>query len=323
MTDIVKRRRVLALAGALAATTASAKVQAAGEPQEVALWPSTPPLSTGTNTGATAPAPGPERISAKGSITRITRPRLRVYRSARPNGAAALVISGGGYAHLEAGTESTPASRWLQSLGVTAFELIYRLPEDGWPRDAPFQDGQRALRIMRAEAATYGLRADRIGVLGFSAGGHLAGMLETRPQAERYAPLDKIDQASARPDFAGLIYPVITFMPPLDHTHSRREIVGEHPSAAESAAFSVERLVDSHTPPTFLAQASDDPISAIDNSRMMYAALQAAHVPSELHVFASGGHGWGMGRPGTETTRWPALFTAWAAKQGFFAAQTG
>ena len=309
---ILRRRQLLTLAGALAASTAGGPVRAADEPQEVALWPAAPP--------GTAPAPGPEKVSSKGSITRITHPRLRVYRPDKPNGAAALVIAGGGYAHIEAGSESTPASRWLQSLGVTAFELIYRLPEDGWPRDAPFQDGQRALRVMRARAAEDGLRDGRIGVLGFSAGGHLAGMLETRPQATRYPSQDQVDSLSARPDFAGLIYPVVTFMPPLDRTHSRREIVGDHPSEAESAAFSVERLVDGHTPPTFLAQATDDPISAIDNSRMMFAALQAAHVPSELHVFPSGGHGWGMGRPGTETTTWPNLFSAWAAKQGFFGA---
>jgi acetyl esterase/lipase len=292
------------------AASVGGRARAAGGPLEVALWPSMPP--------GTMPSPGPEKVSGKGSITKVTHPRLRVYRPERPNGTAMLVIAGGGYAHIEAGNESTPASQWLQSLGVTAFELIYRMPEDGWAHDAPFQDGQRALRIMRAGAAKDGLSGDRIGVLGFSAGGHLAGVLETTPQVARYAPQDEIDKVSARPDFAGLIYPVITFMPPLDHTHSRREIAGEHPSDAQSAAFSVEKLVDSHAPPTFLAQATDDPISAIANSKMMFAALQAAHVPSELHVFPSGGHGWGMGRPGTETMQWPSLFAAWASELGVF-----
>jgi len=308
----LSRRRALGLAAALAATTA-APAHADGAPADIALWPGAPPGPLSGN----VPMPGPETLSAKGAITRVSQPRLRVYRPATPNGAAILTIAGGGYTHIEVGMETTPASHWLQSLGVTAFELIYRMPQDGWPQAAPFQDGQRALRLIRAQAARYGLRADRIGVMGFSAGGHLAGMLETRPQASLYPPQDAADQLSARPDFAALIYPVVTFMPPLDHTRSRREIVGEHPSEAESAAFSVERLVDARTPPTFLAQASDDPISSVDNSKRMYAALEAAHVPAELHVFPSGGHGWGMGRPGSDTTTWPALFATWAKARGF------
>jgi len=305
------RRTLLGFAAALAATTV-VPARADDAPAEIALWPGAPP--------GVAPAPGPERLSEKGAITRVSKPRLRVYRPERPNGAAILTIAGGGYTHIEVGSESTPASRWLQSLGVTAFELIYRMPQDGWHQSAPFEDGQRALRLIRAQAATYGIRADRIGVMGFSAGGHLAGVLETEPQAKWYAPQDAIDQHSARADFAALIYPVITFMPPFDHTRSRREIVGEHPSEAESAAFSVERLVDNRTPPTFLAQANDDPISSIENSMRMFKALQAAGVTSELHIFGTGGHGWGMGKPGTQTTTWPALFAAWATKQGFFPA---
>jgi acetyl esterase/lipase len=301
----VNRRSFLGAATALLAS-GTARARALDAPREIDLW-SQPP--------GTAPSPGPERVSDKGALTHVTRPRLRVYRPDRPNGTAIVVIAGGGYAHLEAGPESTPVCRWLQSIGVAGFELIYRMPEDGWAPIAPFQDGQRAMRLVRSQAGAYGVHADRIGIMGFSAGGHLAGMTETRPQAELYPAQDAADRLSARPDFAALLYPVLTFMPPFDHTRSRREIVGTHPTEAESAAFSVERLVDAHTPPTFLAQASDDPISPIDNSRMMFAALQAAHVPSELHVFPSGGHGWGMGRPGTETTTWPTLFAAWATKQ--------
>jgi acetyl esterase/lipase len=308
----IGRRSLLATA---LVTAAASTACAQTAPEVIELWPSAPP-------GGPV-ATGPEQRSPKGSVTHVSRPRLIAYRPAHPNGTAAVVISGGGYAHIEAGTESTPACRWLQSSGTTAFELIYRLPEDGWSPLAPFQDAQRALRIVRSRAAAYGIDAARIGVIGFSAGGHLAGMTAVQPAAPRYPPVDAADAISARPDFAGLIYPVLTMMPPFDNTHSRREIVGLHPSDADSAAWSVERHVDAQTPPTFLAQAADDPISPIDNSLLMFGALRAAHVPAELHVFQSGGHGWGMGHPDSETRAWPALFAAWARRNAFLPAPAG
>lgn len=228
-----------------------------------------------------------------------------------------LVVAGGGYAHIAAGNESRPVCRWLQGLGVTGFELYYRLPQDGWPAVAPFQDAQRAMRIIRAHAAVFRLDLRHIGALGFSAGGHLVGMTAVRPTARLYSPIDATDLLSARPEFIGLIYPVLTMMPPFDHTRSRREILGEQPSVAASAAWSVERQVDTKTPPTFLAQAADDPISPVDNSLMMFQALRAAHVPAEMHIFQSGRHGWGMGKPGSEVRAWPALFAKWAEINGF------
>jgi len=299
-TTIARRSLV-----ALAAASVAARVRAEPAPQAIGLWPGAPPGGTGPS--------GPEHVSAKGSITNVSHPRLLAYRPAKPNGTAILVISGGGYAHIEAGTESTPCCRWLQSTATTAFELIYRLPGEGWPREAPFQDGQRAMRLIRANASAGGIDPARIGVIGFSAGGHLAGMTAALPDKQWYAPADAADAMSARPDFAGLIYPVLTMMPPYDRTHSRRSIIGEHPSDAESAAFSVERQVTERTPPAFLAQAADDPISPIENSLLMFAALRAAHVAAELHVFQSGGHGWGMGHPRTEVVTWPILFRNWAA----------
>jgi acetyl esterase/lipase len=296
-------------------TAAAARADAQPVPEILELWPSMPP-------GGPA-APGAEQRSPKGAVTGVSRPRLLVYRPAQPNGTAVIVMAGGGYVRVEAGPESTPACQWLQASGTTAFELIYRLPEDGWSPLAPFQDGQRALRIVRSRAASYGIDPTRIGVIGFSAGGHLAGMTAVRPAVLRYPALDSADTVSARPDFAALIYPVLTVMPPFDNTHARREIIGLHPSATDSEARSVERLVDGQTPPTFLAQAADDPISPVDNSLMMFSALRAAHVPAELHVFQSGGHGWGMGRPGTEERAWPTLFVSWAQRNAFLPPRTG
>lgn len=238
---------------------------------------------------------------------------MLAYPPEKPDGTAILVISGGGYVRIAARIESTPCCRWLQSTGVSAFELIYRLPPEGWPREAPFQDAQRAMRLIRAAASSQAINPNRVGVIGFSAGGHLAGMTSVLPDQGWYPPVDAADTGSARPDFAALIYPVLTMMPPYDHTHSRRSILGEHPGPAESAAFSVERHVTDRTPPTFLAQAADDPISPVENSVLMFAALRAAHVAAELHIFQSGRHGWGMGRPGTEVRAWPALLLNWAA----------
>ncbi len=308
----IDRRSLLGMAAVLAA---SGKAGAETQPETIALWPDAPPGNMGPS--------GRETVSSKGSLTNVSRPRLIVYRPAHPDGTAAVVIAGGGYAHIEAGNESTPTCQWLQSLGITAFELIYRLPEDGWPAAAPFQDGQRAMRIVRGRATDFGIDPARIGIIGFSAGGHLAGMTAVQPAKSLYAPVDSTDSVSARPDFAALIYPVLTMMPPFDHTHSRREILGSHPSEADSIAYSVERHVDAQTPPTFLAQAADDPISPLDNSLMMFAALRAAKVAAELHVFQSGGHGWGLGRPGTEVHAWPELFITWGKADPFRAPQPG
>jgi acetyl esterase/lipase len=284
-------------------------VRADPAPEEIVLWPEQPPGGPGPR--------GEEQINSRGSVTGVLQPRMAVHRPSRPNGMAVLVAAGGGYAHIEAGHESAPACRWLQSLGVTGFELFYRLPQDGWPAVAPFQDAQRAMRTIRAHAAEYRLDLRRIGALGFSAGAHLVAMTAARPTARLYSSIDPADALSARPDFLGLIYPVLTMMPPFDHTRSRRELLGEHPSVADSAAWSVERQVDAHTPPTFLAQAADDPISPVDNSLMTFQALRAAQVPAEMHIFQSGRHGWGMGKPGSEVMAWPALFATWAAMNGF------
>jgi acetyl esterase/lipase len=278
---------------------------------KILLWPASPPDGPG-------PA-GAEHVSDKGSVTNVSSPRLIVHRPAHPNGVAMLVISGGGYAHIEAGNESGPAANWLQEQGITAFELIYRLPEEGWAsNNVPFEDAQRAMRLIRSKAAEYGLDPHKIGIMGFSAGGHLAGMTETEYDKQWYAPIDHVDSHSARPNFIALLYPIISMLPPYDHTHSEKEILGKNPSTAQQKAYSVELHVKEKTPPTFLAQAIDDPISNVENSRLMYAALQQNHVPSEIHLFPTGGHGWGMGKPGSPEQEWPQLFKAWAKANGFW-----
>ncbi|OMS45938.1 hypothetical protein AQ742_30690 [Burkholderia pseudomallei] len=226
----ITRRSLLgaALAGALDTIAPAAHAQAAARgaappddapravPDEtIPLWPgpAPDPAPTGAGDG--------ERIGRRGSVSRVARPRLNVYRPAHGNGGAALVIAGGGYDHIELGNESAPMCAWLTSLGVMAFELVYRLPEQGWSRLAPLQDGQRAMRLIRARAKRDGVDPARIAIMGFSAGGHLAGMTAVEPDARRYASVDDADRESARPDLAALLYPVLTLMPPFDRTRTR------------------------------------------------------------------------------------------------------
>jgi len=279
--------------------------------EEIPLWTGAPPDGPG-------PA-GREKISVKGSYTNISQARLIVHKPKHPNGMAVMVISGGGYAHIEIGKESNPAAEWLRSQGITAFELIYRLPGEGWRNaDVPLQDGQRAMRLIRSMAEKFGIDRHRIGIMGFSAGGHLAGMTETEPDQQLYSAVDGADRLSARPDFVALLYPVITMLPPYNTTHSEKELIGKDPSPAQQRDYSVQLHVNEQTPPTFLAQATDDPISNIENSSLMYSALQRFNIPSELHIFPTGGHGWGMGAPGSQESTWPELFKVWVKKNGIW-----
>ncbi|WP_228429237.1 alpha/beta hydrolase [Chryseobacterium sp. 52] len=279
--------------------------------EQIPLWSHSMPDASGSRET--------EIINAKGSVTNVSNPRLIIHKPKNPNGTAILVISGGGYAHIELGKESTPAANWLQSEGITAFELIYRLPQENWKStNVPFEDAQRAVRIIRSLAKNYGIDPNKIGVLGFSAGGHLAGFTAAQPNKTLYMPIDDIDALSARPDFAGLIYPVISMLPPNNKTHSKKSILGENPSTEQEAAFSVEKQVDGNMPDTFITQAADDPISLVDNSFLMYSAIRKVNVPAEIHIFQTGGHGWGLGKKGSPVTSWPSLFKNWAQNNGFW-----
>ena len=275
-------------------------------PVSVDLWPGSPPGGGGGK--------GEERATEDGAVSHVNRPRIEIYRPAHPNGTAIILIGGGGYARIGVGHEVMPTAQWLASIGVTPVVLYYRLPADHWPAAAPFQDGQRAVRVLRAHAGELGIDPKRIGVVGFSAGGNLAGITETRFDDTLYPSVDAADRLSARPDFAGLIYPVISLEPPYDTTRSSREL-STQPDAVQ--AYSVELHVSHDTPPTFLAQAVDDPIANIGNSLVMFDALHKNDVDVELHVFDKGGHGWGVGKPGTATTQWPDLFASWAHRAGY------
>ncbi|WP_037488105.1 alpha/beta hydrolase [Sphingomonas phyllosphaerae] len=313
-------RRAL-LAALAAAPLAPAIVAAQPGDETLPLWPGSPPGAP-----ATLPTRKVEQRSKTPGfndrwLTGIAMPTLTVRRPAQPSGAAVMLIPGGGYGFLAYDNEGEEQARWLTARGVTCFILTYRLPGEGWRDRAlvPLQDAQRGLRLIRANAARYGVDAKRISAIGFSAGGHLAGSLATRHAERTYAPVDASDRLSARPDLAGLIYPVVSLAEPFTHVGSRDNLLGTPSDEAARRAASVERHVDAETAPIFLVHASDDGTVPIANSLALYQALLAAQRPSELHAFDKGGHGFGVRLPaGTPAAAWPTLFSAFAARLGIF-----
>lgn len=313
---MISRRTLLGtLAAVSAASLVAPGIALAGEvwSEEIALWPGSPPGEGGPS--------GPEKVGGKGAgygaVSNISTPRMRVYRPASPNGRAVLVAGGGGYFRIQLWKESTPIARWLQSRGYTVFELIYRLPNDGWDASAPFADAQRAMKIIRTRAAEFALRPDRIGIMGFSAGGHLAGFTALQPERALYAGSDRYEQASARPDFAVLLFPVVSLRKPYDTTRTRRELIGTDPTAEAENAWSLDSYAAADAPPTIIFSAADDPITPPAHGISLFQALVAKGTPAELHIFEEGGHGWGLGSADQILSEWPDLFENWITKRSF------
>ncbi|MGH8505787.1 MAG: alpha/beta hydrolase, partial [Stenotrophobium sp.] len=298
--------------GVLACLLMIGPATAAGTSHDVLdLWPA--------SVAANGPTRGSERVGSEGkglgAAMNISRARIEVYKPEHPNGTAVIIMGGGGYFRIQIASESIPVAQWLSALGVTPVVLYYRLPADGWKAVAPFQDGQRAVRVLREHAAALGIDPHKIGVIGLSAGGNLAAITATRFGDRLYDPIDAADKLSARPDFVGLIYPVISMKGDLGTTRSRRELNATQKDADD--AYSAELHVTRDTPPTFLAHAADDPIANVGHSMVMFNALKHDKVPVEMHIFETGGHGWGLGAPGTLTAQWPRLFATWARSHGF------
>ena len=315
------RRQLMGLAALAASGLPLRAVAAVPAPDEtIPLWPAgapggdSIPLTLATVERSTNPDVHDRTISG------IAHPMLTVIRPIAPDGSALLIIPGGGYVSEAFDDEGLAPAAVFAGRGVTCFVLTYRLPDEGWKNRAnvPLQDGQRAMRIIRSLCHTEGHEPTRIGVMGFSAGGHLAASLTTKFAVDSYPPMDEIDKYDPRPSFAGLIYPVITMMPPYAHEASREKLLGEKVTVAQRLAYSVERFVNVATPPTFLCAADDDPDVPLDNTFMMFGSLRAAKVPAELHVFEKGGHGFGLGAPSEPVSQWPDLFLRWGASHGYF-----
>jgi acetyl esterase/lipase len=234
-------------------------------------------------------------------IGNVSTPTITIYRPAKEKdtGAAVVVFPGGGYSILATDLEGIEICQWLNSIGVTGVMLKYRVPtRPGRPRGAdPLEDAQRAVRIVRADAARLGIDAKRIGVLGFSAGGHLAAYLSTNFEKRAYEPVDAADSVSCRPDFTILIYPAYLTV------------------RQEGDKISPELTVTKDTPPTFLVQTEDDGVR-VETSLFYYAALKNAKVAAEMHLYPSGGHGYGLRRTDKTVTTWPSRAEEWMQTLG-------
>jgi len=267
---------------------------AAAEPKVVPLWPGGAPGAVGNE--------------------EADRPTLSLYLLAaeKAAGTGVVVCPGGGYGTLAMDHEGRQIADWLNSLGVAAFVLKYRLgPRYHHP--APLQDAQRALRLVRSQAGEFGVAPDRIGIWGFSAGGHLASTAGTHFDAGDPSAPDPIDRMSCRPDFLILAYPVISLTTPYAHAGSRKNLLGENPDLALVEGLSNEKQVTSQTPPAFLFHTDEDKGVPAENSVLFYLALRKAGVPAELHIYRRGKHGVGLAQSDPVLSSWAGRLADWPA----------
>ncbi|MGV3578000.1 alpha/beta hydrolase [Brevundimonas sp.] len=324
MSDL-SRRSLLGAAAVTAAAAGAVQAQtvAPADPTEVVhLWPNGAP--GGENVTVTPVVP--ERSTDPSFHDRYaqytTDPILTVMRPERPNGAALLLIPGGGYRWAVLDKEGFDVARVFAAAGVTCFVLRYRLPADGWAAgpNAPLQDAQRALRLIRANAADYGVDPNRIASLGASAGGHLAGLLASRSDTT-YDPVDPSDSTSHSPDLNILLYPVVTMADPFAHAGSRTHLLSASATAEQITEWSLDRKDWTGVAPTVLIHALDDASVPPENSLQLLTALRAGGVTSEAHLFQEGGHGFGIrliaGKPAEV---WPDLVLAFGRRNGWLTA---
>lgn len=235
----------------------------------------------------------------------------------KANGTAVIICPGGGYSALAIDHEGAQLAKWFNSFGVAAFVLKYRLPDNSIMVNkavGPLQDVQRAIRIVRRHAKESGINPNRIGIMGFSAGGHLASTLSTHFNEKVY---EVEDSTSARPDFSLLIYPVISMDSSITHWGSRINLLGRNPSPELVKHFSNELQVTGETPPAFLVHSIDDNVVPVQNSINYMLALRRFKIPCELHLYESGGHGYGMGKTTDTESTWPGACRKWLEARGF------
>jgi acetyl esterase/lipase len=258
---------------------------------------------------------GPETFH-EGLVRNVHEPSLTPYLPppGRANGTAVIVCPGGGYTVLAIDKEGAAVAKWLNTLGISAFVLKYRLKEYGHP--APLRDVLRAVRLLRSDGAKWGIKPDRIGVIGFSAGGHLAASAATlfdAPEGRTGAPLDGV---SARPDFTMLVYPVIVLTGPHPHPGSRRALIGDTPAPGLAESLSLDSRVTKDTPPAFLVHGGTDTTVPPENSSLFYLALRKAGVAAELHNYERGVHGFGLQPGHGPVSSWPQRCAEWMAAKG-------
>lgn len=273
-------------------------------------------------------APGSEKIEIKEEILERSKipeikdraainikiPTITAYVPEKPNGVGILVIPGGGYERVVLDKEADELSSWLNGEGITYFVLKYRLPKNNHENKeiVPLQDAQRAMRIIRSHSKDWGINTQKIGVMGFSAGGHVASTLANKYDEEVYKKSNKIDEISARPDFQILGYPVITMTEPYAHKGSRKYLLGENPDLDLIEKFSMEKNVHKNTPMAFIMHATDDKSVPVENSLKYYTSLRNYKIPVEVHLYQAGGHGYSIrGTIGKSVANWTDVVTNW------------
>ncbi len=274
------------------------------------LWPGLPPLQKVSDQQEKSVQEGIVRIS------NVQTPSIEVYLPTQQiaTGKAVLIFPGGGYGILAYDWEGTDFAKWLNSQGIAAIVVKYRLPLSTSltdPKEVPLLDAQRAIRLVRQHAEAWHINPKQIGVMGFSAGGHLAATLSTAYLHRAIPAQDGIDKLSARPDFSILVYPVISFQDAPTHGGSRKNLIGDPANPELVKRFSNELQVTSNTPPTFLVHAQDDKAVPLENSLLYYQALHAKGVKAALHIYPTGGHGFAFGMGIGAVSNWRTVLLDW------------
>lgn len=262
----------------------------AQKPFELLLWPDGAPNTNGL-TGAQEDLNG-------GRVANVVNPSITVYRAANPNGMAVIMCPGGGYARLAMNHEGHDMASWFTTQGITYVVLKYRMPNEHY--EVPLSDAEQAIRLVRAHAKEWGVDPHRVGIMGASAGGHLAASLATLYSGD-----------DTRPDFQILFYPVISMVKGVTHAGSRQNLIGSNPSAALEQKYTLERQVSARTPQAFIMLSADDTVVLPINSIGYYLALLEQKVPATLHVYPTGGHGWGFRDNFTYKRQWTGELEKW------------
>lgn len=252
-------------------------------------------------------------------IGKVQEPTIEVYLPAKANatGKAMLIFPGGGYGILAYDWEGTDIAKFLNGKGIAGIVVKYRLPSDKSQTEkwnVPLIDAQRALRLVRSKADAFNIDTNRIGIIGFSAGGHLASTLGTHFDEKVYESVDEIDSQSARPDFMALLYPVITFTQSSKHSGSQKNLLGQNPTQEMIEHFSNELQVTTETPPTILIHATDDTSVPVENSLIFFQALKDKNVSATMHIYPKGGHGFSLARNDPHLKGWTERLYEWTER---------
>lgn len=257
---------------------------------ELPLWPAGAPNSNGLT--------GTEEDLDGGRVANVVTPSITVYKANQPNGMAIIMCPGGGYARLAMNHEGHDMASWLNAQGITYVVLKYRMPNSHY--EVPLSDAEQAIRLVRQHAAEWGVRPDRIGIMGASAGGHLSASLATLYSSDE-----------TRPDFQILFYPVISMQPGITHGGSRQNLLGENPSQELENKYTLEKQVNERTPQAFIMLSADDGAVPPANGIHYFEALLQHQVPATLHVYPTGGHGWGFRDAFTYKRQWTGELEKW------------